>query len=51
VAAYPDDLGGPATDALANALDVLTSGAAHPCDAAFGARVTEILAAAQAALG
>lgn len=51
VVTYPEDLGGPATDAFANALDVLVSGAPHACDARFGARVTEILAAAQDALG
>ncbi|MEE4544153.1 Gfo/Idh/MocA family oxidoreductase [Streptomyces sp. V4-01] len=51
VASYPQDLTGPSTQAMANALDVLTSGATHACDARFGARVTEILAAAQDALG
>jgi len=56
VAGYPDGLLGPATDSLARAVDALTSaiagtaGAPHPCDARFGARVTEILAAAEAAL-
>jgi hypothetical protein len=46
------------TSAIAGPLDTSgtpgtpgTSGAPHPCDARFGARVTEILAAAEAALG
>jgi predicted dehydrogenase len=51
VAAYPQDLGGSATDALTAAVDALVSGEPHACDARFGARVTEILAAAEAALG
>jgi predicted dehydrogenase len=62
VAGYPDGLLGPATDSLARAVDALISavagtsggpgaaGTSHPCDARFGARVTEILAAAEAAL-
>ncbi|WP_405592571.1 Gfo/Idh/MocA family protein [Streptomyces sp. NBC_01190] len=57
VAAYPENLSGPATDSFHRAVDALIAaiaappGAAHPCDARFGARVTEILAAAEAALG
>lgn len=50
VAAYPQDLAGSATDALSAAVDALVSGEPHACDARFGARVTEILAAAEAAL-
>lgn len=51
VAVYPESLAGPATDALARAIDALAAGDPHPCDARFGLRVTEILAAAEAALG
>ena len=50
VAVYPEGLSGPATGALARALDALTDGTPHACDARFGLRVTEILAAAEAAL-
>jgi len=51
VAAYPDGLAGEAAGALAGAVDALTAETPHPCDARFGLRVTEILAAAEAALG
>lgn len=51
VAAYPDGTSGPATDAMARAIDALVAGEPHPCDARFGLRVTEILAAAEDALG
>jgi predicted dehydrogenase len=51
VAAYPEGLQGPATDALARAVDALLSGEPHPCDARFGLRVTEILAPAERLLG
>ncbi|WUH95983.1 Gfo/Idh/MocA family oxidoreductase [Streptomyces sp. NBC_00433] len=47
VATYSDGLAGPATDAYARAVDVLVSGEPHGCDARFGLRVTEILAAAE----
>ncbi|WP_327291453.1 Gfo/Idh/MocA family protein [Streptomyces sp. NBC_01198] len=47
VAAYPDELAGPATDAFARAIDVLAGGEPHGCDARFGLRVTEILAAVE----
>jgi predicted dehydrogenase len=50
VAACPDGLAGPATDALARAIDALAGGEPHPCDARFGLRVTEILAEAEALL-
>jgi predicted dehydrogenase len=50
VATFPDGLTGEATAALARAVDALTAPAPHPCDARFGLRVTEILAAAEAAL-
>ncbi|MBY8876465.1 Gfo/Idh/MocA family protein [Actinacidiphila acidipaludis] len=50
VAVYPDGVSGPAADAFARAVDALTDGTPHPCDARFGLRVTEILAAAEAAL-
>jgi len=50
VSALPEGTGGPATDALARAIDALVSGEPHPCDARFGLRVTEILAAAEDAL-
>jgi predicted dehydrogenase len=56
VVSFPDDLGVPAVDAFGHAIDALLAaiaggpGSAHPCDARFGARVTEILAAAEAAL-
>jgi predicted dehydrogenase len=50
VAAYPDGTSGPATDAMARAIDALVAGKPHPCDARFGLRVTEILAAAEDAL-
>lgn len=50
VATYP---GGEfaATDAYARAIDALTSAEPHACDARFGLRVTEILAAAEELLG
>ncbi|MFG1806453.1 Gfo/Idh/MocA family protein [Streptomyces sp. NPDC049040] len=51
VVSCPDDLAVPATEALARAVDVLATGEPHPCDARFGLRVTEILAAAEALLG
>jgi predicted dehydrogenase len=47
VATYPDGLAGPATDAFARAVDALIGGEPHACDARFGLRVTEILAAAE----
>lgn len=47
VVAYPEDIAGPATDAFARAVDALTGGEPHPCDARFGLRVTEILATAE----
>jgi predicted dehydrogenase len=50
IAVYPEGIAGPATDSLARAIDALTSGTPHPCDARFGLRVTEILAEAEAAL-
>ncbi|MFC4035292.1 Gfo/Idh/MocA family protein [Streptomyces polygonati] len=54
VTTYPDGLSGPATESFAGAIEALTaaiaSGTPHACDARFGARVTEILAAAEAAL-
>jgi predicted dehydrogenase len=50
VATYPGTIAGPATESLARALDALIAGTPHPCDARFGLRVTEILAAAEAAL-
>ncbi|WP_073502754.1 Gfo/Idh/MocA family protein [Actinacidiphila paucisporea] len=51
VATIPDGLAGPATDAYARAVDVLVGGQPHGCDARFGLRVTEILAAAEELLG
>jgi predicted dehydrogenase len=51
VSAYPDGISGPAVDAMARAVDVLVAGEPHACDARFGLRVTEILAAAEEALG
>ncbi|WNI15246.1 Gfo/Idh/MocA family protein [Actinacidiphila sp. ITFR-21] len=57
VVGYPDGVSGPATASFSRAIDALTAAiaggpvAAHPCDARFGARVSEILAAAEAALG
>jgi predicted dehydrogenase len=48
VATCPDDLAGRATDAYARAVDALVSGEPQACDARFGLRVTEILAAAEA---
>lgn len=51
VSHLPQDVKGCATDALARAIDALVSGEPHPCDARFGLRVTEILAAAEEALG
>lgn len=50
VAAYPEGLAGSATDAFARAIDALAGGEPHTCDARFGLRVTEILAAAEALL-
>jgi predicted dehydrogenase len=50
VETYPDGLSGPATDSFSRAVDALISGTPHPCDARFGLRVTEILAAAEATL-
>lgn len=50
VAVCPDDLAGPATDAFARAVDALTAAQPHGCDARFGLRVTEILAAAEESL-
>ncbi len=50
IATFPADIGSPPTEALARAVDALTSGAPHACDARFGLRVTEILAAAERAL-
>ncbi|MFE5245265.1 MULTISPECIES: Gfo/Idh/MocA family protein [unclassified Streptomyces] len=47
--------GGDALGALAAAVDALAdaarTGVAHPCDARFGARLTEVLAEAEAGLG
>ncbi|HEY5837196.1 Gfo/Idh/MocA family protein [Streptomyces sp.] len=51
VAAHLDGLRGSATDAYARAIDALLAATPHPCDVRFGLRVTEILAAAEAALG
>lgn len=51
VAAYPEEWSGTATDAFARAIDAVVAGRPHPCDARFGLRVTEILAAAEKALG
>jgi predicted dehydrogenase len=51
IAAYPQELDRVATESFARALDALTTGTAHPCDARFGARVTEILAQAETVLG
>lgn len=51
VATYPDNLSGPATGAFGRAVDAIVAGTPQPCDARFGLRVTEILAAAEAALG
>jgi predicted dehydrogenase len=50
-AELPGDLAGPASDALGKAVDALVTGGPHPCDARFGLRVTQILAAAEDALG
>lgn len=50
VATLPDRITGDVTDALARAIDTLLAGTPHACDARFGLRVTEILAAAEAAL-
>ncbi|BBA96977.1 putative oxidoreductase [Actinacidiphila reveromycinica] len=50
IATFPDGVSGPATDALARAIDALAGGEPHACDARFGLRVTEILAAAERAL-
>ncbi|CAG6395482.1 Predicted dehydrogenase [Actinacidiphila cocklensis] len=47
VATYPDGLDVPARDAFARAVDALIGGEPHACDARFGLRVTEILAAAE----
>jgi predicted dehydrogenase len=47
IAAFPDDLAGPATDAFARAVDALAHGEPHGCDARFGLAVTEILAVAE----
>jgi predicted dehydrogenase len=49
-AALPDGLGGGAPAAFGHAIDALTAAEPHPCDARFGLRVTEILAAAEEAL-
>lgn len=51
IARLPDNFAGPAADAFGRAVDALLAGPGHPCDARFGLRVTEILAAAEAALG
>ena len=51
VSTLPGGGRGPAADAFARAVDALVSGEPHPCDARFGLRVTEILAAAEEALG
>ncbi|MET9218006.1 Gfo/Idh/MocA family oxidoreductase [Streptomyces sp. NPDC003300] len=50
VVTYPDGVAGEATASLAHAITALTSGTPHACDARFGLRVTEILAAAESAL-
>jgi predicted dehydrogenase len=50
VVTYPEGIGGEAADALGHAITALVSGTPHACDARFGLRVTEILAAAEAAL-
>jgi len=47
---FPDTLG-PAPDSVGRAVDALLAGPGHPCDVRFGLRLTEILAAAEAALG
>jgi predicted dehydrogenase len=51
VSTLPANLRGSVQDALGRAVDALLAGGPHPCDARFGLRVTEILAAAEAALG
>ncbi|MYS21877.1 Predicted dehydrogenase [Streptomyces sp. DvalAA-14] len=55
IAGYPDGISGPAVASFGRAIDALAaaiaSGVPHACDARFGARVTEILAAAETALG
>lgn len=51
VATLPDGVSGPPADSFARALDALLSGTPHPCDVRFALRVTEILAAAEDALG
>ena len=43
-------MSGPAVDAMARAVDALVAAEPHACDARFGLRVTEILAAAEEAL-
>ncbi|WP_225845089.1 Gfo/Idh/MocA family protein [Streptomyces sp. HPF1205] len=48
---FPGNLSGQVPQALGRAVDALIAGGPHPCDARFGLRVTEILAAAEAALG
>jgi predicted dehydrogenase len=50
VSVYPDGASGPAVDAMARAVDALVAGEPHACDARFGLRVTEILAAAEESL-
>ncbi|WP_329140683.1 Gfo/Idh/MocA family oxidoreductase [Streptomyces sp. NBC_01476] len=53
VATYPEGVSGPATESFGHAIDTLiaaVAGGPNPCDARFGARVTEILAAAEAGL-
>jgi predicted dehydrogenase len=50
VAGYPEGTSGPATAAMARAIDALLSDEPHPCDARFGLRVTEILADAERSL-
>lgn len=50
LSAYPGSSRSPATEAMARAIDALVAGEPHPCDARFGLRVTEILAAAEDAL-
>ncbi|NUS15137.1 MAG: gfo/Idh/MocA family oxidoreductase, partial [Streptomyces sp.] len=51
VATYPEGAGLLGEDAYARAVDALLAPGPHACDTRFGLRVTEILAAAEAALG
>ncbi|MFI0899407.1 Gfo/Idh/MocA family protein [Streptomyces sp. NPDC020983] len=51
VATYPGAAGVDGDEAYARAVDALLAPEPHACDVRFGLRVTEILAAAEAALG